>query len=265
MPELAEVEFMTRRLRDWLEGGAFRLEVLDPRLDPDGALLALAAQGDFPVTRVLRRAKYSLLQNDAHTLLLHYRMTGKVNRAPEPPKHTRARFYGDRETVNFIDLRRIGTLTPIPTPHLDDYFRRKKLGAELWPERRDGAWWRARFEGIRGPIKPALLRQDRVVGIGNILASETLWHARVSPDRPTNTLTLAEWSRLAEGLHTTVSAILSRETGDEIAYINDGATPESAGFHVYQRAGEPAPCCGRPISRRVDGGRGTFWCEGCQG
>lgn len=261
MPELAEVEFMTRRLGEWLEGDSFRLELLDPRLDPEGALASLVV---FPVARVLRRAKYSLLQNDAHTLLLHYRMTGKVNRAPTPPKHTRARFLGDRETVNFVDLRRFGTLALVPTPQLDDYFRSKKLGAELWPTRRDGAWWRARFEGLRIPIKRALLRQDRVVGIGNILASETLWRARVSPDRPTDALTDDEWARLAAGLHDMVFRVLEIETGDEIAYVNEGGSPEAAGFTVYQRAGAPAPCCGAPIARRVDAGRATFWCPACQ-
>lgn len=261
MPELAEVEFMTRRLDAWLADAPLQLELLDAKLDPSGALRSLPT---LHVQRVFRRAKYSIIEGVDDALVLHFRMTGKVLRGAELPTYTRARFVGARETVNFIDVRRFGTIERIPTDELEAFFKKKKLGAEVWPELRDGAWWQAQFEGIRAPIKAALLRQDRVTGLGNILASEVLFHARVAPDRSTADVTVAEWDALAKALHQTVKTILSTGAGDEIAYINEGASPEESGFFVYQRAGDAAACCGAPIERRVDAGRATFWCPTCQ-
>lgn len=281
MPELAEVEFMSRRLDEWLTGAPLQLELLDPKLDPNGDLRKLPT---LQVERVFRRAKYSVIQGASDSLVLHFRMTGKVLRsvgaaASNPsgeglsahqesgiavPKYTRARFVGARETVHFIDVRRFGTIERIPTSGLEAFFQSKKLGAEVWPERQSGAWWQAQFAGLKSPVKSALLRQDRIVGLGNILASEILFHARVSPDRPVNELLLTEWDALAEGLHQTVATILATGAGDAIAYVNEGASAEASGFQVYQRAGDAAPCCGGQIERRVDAGRATFWCPACQ-
>ena len=261
MPEIAEVEFMTRRLHDWLADAPLQLELLDPKLDPQGTLRSLPT---LVVRRAFRRAKYAILEGENDALVLHFRMTGKVLRGTELPKYTRARFVGERETVNFIDMRRFGTIERVPTAELEDFFEQKKLGAEVWPEARDGAWWQAQFDGIRSPVKAALLRQDRVTGLGNILASEVLFHARVAPDRSTADVTVEEWDALAKALHQTVKTILATGAGDEIAYINEGASPEESGFFVYQRDGKPAACCGGLIERRVDAGRATFWCPTCQ-
>lgn len=261
MPELAEVEFMSRRLREWLEDAELTLELLDPKLDPHGQLRALRP---FRVEEVFRRGKYSVLKGAQDTLLVHYRMTGKVLRGDTLPKYARATFVGERARVHFIDMRRFGTLERVPTETLESFFEGKKLGQEVWPMLRDGAWWKAQMSGLKIPIKAALLRQDRVVGLGNILASEVLFHARVAPDRPTHQVKESEWEAIAHALHQTVENILATETGDEIAYVNEGASAEDAGFFVYQRAGDAAACCGEPIERRVDAGRSTFWCPRCQ-
>lgn len=260
MPELAEVEFMAQRLDAWLGKAPLQLEVLDPKLACD-ELLSL---GTLDVDRVYRRAKYAIIESPTVSLALHFRMTGKVLPGRDAVKHTRARLVGGRTTVNFIDMRRFGTIERFVTSDAPAFFDGKGLGQEPWPERRTGAWWSAALSGLRGPIKAALLRQDRVVGIGNILAVECLHRARIAPARPVATVTDDEWDALADAFHAVVTMILSGAAGDEIAYINEGASPEEAGFLVYQREGAPAACCGRPVERVVEAGRSTFWCPQCQ-
>lgn len=260
MPELAEVEFMAQRLDAWLRDGDVTLEVIDPKL----ARPELLQLGTLDVQRVYRRAKYAIIESPTVSLAVHFRMTGKVLPSTTVVPHTRARFVGTRATINFIDMRRFGTLEPFDTQGADAFFAAKGLGLEPWPARRSGTWWKDALAGLKGPIKAALLRQDRVVGIGNILALECLHRARIAPTRPVPAIEDHEWTLFAAAFHEVVTMILSGAAGDEIAYINEGASPEASGFLVYQREGEPAACCGAPIERVKDAGRSTFWCPQCQ-
>ena len=265
MPELAEVEFMARRLDAWLKGAPMTVNVIDPKLDPTGALASAPAER---VQRVHRRAKYAVVEGENHRWVLHFRMTGKVVRwggaADEMPRHTRAILHTEDAHVAFVDMRRFGTFELVPSVQWATWEASKRLGDEPWPERRPASWWRERLGSLKTPIKKALMAQDRVVGLGNILASEVLFQARVSPRRPANTLGDEEWDAVSRALHETVGAVLEMQVGDEIAYVNEGASPEAAGFRVYGRAGEPAECCGGPIERIVESGRSTFWCPNCQ-
>lgn len=261
MPELAEVEFMARRLDDWLRGERVSVDIIDPKLDPRGALASWSQQ----VSRVYRRAKYAVIEGESDNLVLHFRMTGKVIRSPElQVRHGRALFRTSSERVHFVDMRRFGTMECVARSAQDAWEKTHRLGDEPWPEPRSGAWWQERLGERRAPIKKVLLEQNRVVGLGNILASELLFQARISPQRLAADVTIEEWAALSEALHTTVGKILSLQTGDEIAYVNQGASPQDAGFLVYGQEGASAPCCGAPILRSVDAGRSTFWCDHCQ-
>jgi formamidopyrimidine-DNA glycosylase len=118
----------------------------------------------------------------------------------------------------------------------------------------------------RGAIKPWLMRQDRLAGIGNIYASEALHEARISPLRAAGTLNLIE----VRDLHKALCAVLRR------AIRNGGTTfsdfQDSRGepgrhqrrLRVYERQGKPCRQCGRPIARIVQSGRSTFLCSSCQ-
>lgn len=262
MPELAEVEFMSRQLHRWLAGAPLSLEILDPKLDPSGALAAWAGGH---LRRAYRRGKYSLLVGDEAALVLHFRMTGKVTRVQgEMPKYARALLRSPKAEVAFCDARRFGTLELVPLDELHAWERSKKIGEEPWPELRSGEWWWERLGALRKPVKAALLAQDRVCGLGNILASEVLFQARVAPTRRACDVGVEEWDAISQALHQTVNGILEREQGEEIRYVNQGGSPQAAGFLVYGQQGEPAPCCGAPIARSVEAGRSTYWCPHCQ-
>lgn len=240
MPELPEVEILCRNLRRWLKGREVRLEDLD------------FGCGDrrMVVTEVRRRAKVALIQGN-ETWVVHLRMTGKV--VPSRPEgRTRARFHAGADSYDFEDTRRLGTLTVV------DRFDDTRLGPEPWPTRRDGSWWEQQLaRGGRGAIKPTLMRQELVAGLGNIAANEILFRAGIRPDRPTRAVT--RWQGLAEAAYDYLTETIRDEEGDEILYINQGGPNP---FRVYQRT--RCTACAGPVARSVQHGRATFSCGGCQ-
>jgi formamidopyrimidine-DNA glycosylase len=259
MPELPEVEIMARNLGRWLCGQTIEsVEVLDAKMAGAG----LDAMVGTTVTGARRRAKYAVVDLDCgSSLVLHYRMTGKTVLDPDRCRRARVRFQTHQGVVvAFEDQRRFGELWLLPTCELDSFFGAKGIGPEPWPEQREGPWWSGQLQGLRGPIKPALMRQDRVAGIGNIIASEALFLAVVGPQVSVPDLNCAEWDRIAIGVRTVIERTLSAESGDEIAYVNLGG---EGSFLVYGHAGEPCPRCQAPIERIVQSGRGTFYCPAC--
>ncbi len=267
MPELPEVEIMTRALGRWTRGRRLsRLDVLDTALELPVERVDGVVGG--AVGAAWRRAKYAVLELSGASLVLHFRMTGKLlQRAGGEPAPAGARLsliLDDDTAVDFVDPRRLGTAWLLDDEALAA--RLSSLGPEPWPERHDGGWWRVRLSGLRGPVKPALLKQDRVAGIGNILACESLWRAGVDPRRRVPDLTDSDWDGLAVAIPDAIDHVLAVEeplhdAQGSIAYVNQGGPNP---FSVYGRAGEPCPRCQSPIVRLTQAGRGTWWCPGCQ-
>lgn len=254
MPELPEVELLTRDLRRWLLHQPVTIDVIDPTVVRGDAPLP----GVLPVTRVWRRAKHAVLERGDQALVLHLRMTGKV--VPDRPQgRTRVRFHTPTAAYAFQDTRRLGELRGVPLGHVDALFA--ELGPEPFPERHDGDWWRRAVGGTRKAIKPALLDQHRVAGLGNIAGSEICWRAGVSPLRPVPSLSAAEWDALAAHAHAFLHDVVAHEAGQEIHYVSSGGDNP---FSVYGRAGQACPRTGGTIERVVQAGRSTFWCPAAQ-
>jgi len=110
----------------------------------------------------------------------------------------------------------------------------------------------------RGAIKPALLDQRVVAGVGNIYASEALWRARISPLAPAAALGPARLRRLAEAVRETVREALRVRGG---RYSRTGSSEH---FAVYGREGEPCRRCGGAVARTAQAGRSTYFCPRCQ-
>jgi len=214
--------------------------------------------------RAWRRAKYLLLEAGEHVVVIHLRMTGKLTPAPASGARVRARLRFDHgPAVAFVDARRLGELWVLPADALAAFLAGKRLGEEPWPQARDGGWWRARLAGLSGPIKPALLRQDRVAGLGNIAASEILWRAGVDPWARVPALTPAAWPRIAAGAREHLALALADAAREDFVYLTESRGASNP-FEVYGRVGRPCPRCGGVIERGVQSGRATFWCRGCQ-
>lgn len=255
MPELPEVEIMTRNLRTWLGEGPLRLEVVDPRL-----IKGAPPETAEAVRRVWRRAKYCVVERERDAWVLHFRMTGKVVLPREGGK-LRAVLSTSAQQVYFLDARCLGDLHVMPREALEGFLASKDLGPEPFPEAQSAAWWRARFQGLRGAIKPALMRQDRVAGLGNIAASEICFRAGVDPQTPVPQV--RSWGKIAHAAWAFLHEVIAQESGPEIHYVNEaGATNP---FQVYGRAGQACPRCGKVLLRFLQSGRSTFACPGCQG
>ncbi len=257
MPELAEVEIMRRNLEQWLCGAELWLEQLDPSWCKTREVELLQGK---EVSSVLRRGKQLIVSVGMWRLLLHFRMTGKVVLEDSAaPRKARAVFRARENRVLFVDQRRFGEAHVLTELELKE--RLAKLGPEPWPEIQSGRWWNKRFERVRMAIKPALLNQQRVAGIGNILASEILFAAKISPFRSTLRIEEAEWEIISEQTVAVINHVIREESSAEIQFVHEGG---GAGFSVYGKAGQPCVRCGTSLLRAQQAGRSTFWCASCQ-
>jgi formamidopyrimidine-DNA glycosylase len=270
MPELPEVETIVRQLRPAVEGRMIEfLEILDPRwsgpLAP--AVLVDVVTGRV-VRRLWRRGKYIVweLDDEIH-LLMHLRMTGTLLLdPPADPPHTRVVVGLTGTRVVFVDPRRFGTGELVVGLGALERFFDARLGVEPLDGEFSPQLLRAVARGRRGPIKPFLLDQRNVAGVGNIYADEALFRARVHPLRAAGSLTPKQYA----GLHAAVIASLEAGIDAQGASIDDFRHPDGVRgsfqdqFLVHRREGLPCPVCGTPIRKLVVAGRGTYVCEHCQ-
>lgn len=259
MPELPEVEDAAQRLRNAMVGQRISsVDVFHPsiaRTLTKGARRQLTGR---TVTSVSRRAKIQLVSlDDGRLLEVHFRMTGdwEIGRAGDPvPALERARITCDDGTrVSFVDARAFGVLRL----HEPGAFELPALGPEPLDAAFDTSVLAEALAPRRGPIKPVLLDQRVVAGLGNIYAAEALWVARIRPDVAANSLSRARVARLRDA----IQLVLREATGGR--YYERGGG-ERGGWRVYDREGAPCPRCSARITRVVQAGRSTYCCRRCQ-
>jgi formamidopyrimidine-DNA glycosylase len=262
VPELPEVEFAARVARVAAVGRTIAaVHVLHPAaLRSLSAIDAASIAGEI-VSAVHRRGKHQLIAlTSGRTLHVHFRMTGdwETGVASDPlPRHARVALeFTDGTRLALSDPRALAVVTLHPADHdpLPD------LGPEANDERFDGAWLRAVLAGRRGPIKPVLLDQRVVAGIGNIYAAEALWHARVDPRRPANRLSSERLTRVVAG----VQRVMQKAFRLAERYYGTAGPSDAIRFDVYDREGKPCRRCGSTIRRIVQAGRSTYYCGKCQ-
>ena len=190
-------------------------------------------------------------------------MTGRLSvreRLPREKTHLRAVIALDDGVVLFHDVRRFGTLRWLRDPEDAAPGAIDPLTPAFSP-----ASLATLLEGSRQELKPWLLRQDRLVGLGNIYASEILHLARLSPTRAAGSLGRDEVRRL----HDATRRVLTRAIDNcgttfsdfQDAYGVTGSYQEL--LEVYGREGEPCPNCREPVARLVQQQRSTFYCPSC--
>jgi formamidopyrimidine-DNA glycosylase len=289
MPELPEVEVLVRHLRPLLVGKTIRsvrvrrAKVLLPtsvaqlgRTLRGARFTAVARRGKFLVFTLRRR------RTGAISLLGHLGMTGRMYLAPAgavEPKHAAVVLELGREKFIFEDTRYFGRLTLAtgalarlgPEP-LGKYFSARSLAQALGDSRQ--------------AIKVKLLDQSVLAGVGNIYASEALFHARLAPSVPAGQLTRLEVRRLWRALRSVLrQAILrgstvplnfsgsaksrrpEREARLNLFYYGanqDTPLTYEERLRVYDREGKPCVRCGRAVRRIVQAARSTFFCPQCQ-
>ena len=270
MPELPEVE----TIRRVLETGAGNGPAIVGRRIHGGRLLwgktlATPSRRRFwsrlrgeEIQAVERRAKYLILRLRSETMLIHLRMSGDIivqERGAPLPNYSRLYLDLDRTwRLIFTDSRKFGRvwLTRDPQEILSP------LGPEPLDRRFRAPEFASRLRGRRRQIKPLLLDQTFLAGMGNIYTDEALHLARLHP------LTTADriGGKRANALLRAIRRVLRegiRRQGASIDWIYRGGGFQYH-FRVYQRTGEPCRTCGTPIRRIVVGQRGTHFCPRCQ-
>jgi formamidopyrimidine-DNA glycosylase len=270
MPELPEVETVVRGLRESLAGRTIiaatalwsRTVAVPPADDFERRIVGRR------VVSVARRGKYVVVKLDRGSLLVHLKMSGRLQIRPaaEPPdRHTRAILKLDNGwQLHFQDARKFGRIYLVDDP--------VQITGGLGPEPLDADFTLDNFCRLlvrrSGRLKPLLLNQAFLAGLGNIYADEALFAARLHPLRGAGSLLPAEQARLYESIR----AVLSRAIAGRGTTLDDRGYTDAAGLAgtyqdqiaVYGRKGEPCPRCGTPIERIVIGGRSSHFCPRCQ-
>jgi formamidopyrimidine-DNA glycosylase len=287
VPELPEVETVRRGLSELIIGKT----VLTVEHDtPKGFPNAAADVDQFliraKVTAVRRRAKVLLIDlSSGYTLVIHLKMTGQlVFRGVSiafgaghpnesligelPDRSTRVTWtFTDGSHLYFNDQRKFGWVRLVPTLEVPNIDFMKKVGPEPLESDFTVEAFTGRFtRRAKTSIKAALLDQTVVAGVGNIYADESLWGAKIHPQRLVASLTSDEFCRLYIELRAVMNLAIEKGGSTDKNYVNaEGKRGSYLTFaRVFRREGKPCPRCSVTIIKFKAAGRGTHICPHCQ-
>lgn len=276
MPELPEVETIVRRLRDGTQSHPpLPGQTIESALVTWARIIAQPDSGTFQsmligkhITDVCRRGKFLHFPLNEGHLIAHLRMSGdmrmersiSVEGQPQPTQaydRVVINFYSAWRLV-FVSVRKFGRMYYTSDP--------QSIFGDLGPEPLDAAFSSQRLHKMchaRGrQIKPLLMDQSFIAGLGNIYTDEALFRAKIHPLRTSDSLSANE----AEQLHHAIQDVLREgieQFGASLDWVYRGGTFQNY-FFVYGRAGEPCPKCNTPIEKILVGQRGTHFCPQCQ-
>jgi len=274
MPELPEVEHVVRALRRAVLGRrVLAAEIKLPRLLVGSSTTSLKRKlRGARIDAINRRGKYILIELDnQEVLLVHLRMTGKFlclgADMPLPPYAHMVFYLDDDRRLVFCDMRQFGRMRLLTTKALPALPQIEALAPEPLTDDFSLAYFLETLSKSRRCLKQLLLDQTRILGLGNIYASEALFLARISPLKAAQSLSKQRASRL----HQAIRDIL-QEAIDAGSTLRIDLTEANGSYfgtterfwRVYERAGEPCVNCGARIRRVVQGGRSTYFCPRCQ-
>ena len=275
MPELPEVEAMRRGIT--MAVGAIISSARQPksryrpiRIDPswEGVESGVVGRRIERVERIGKRVLIGL-SGDCW-LVIQPKMAGMLLAGDAPtPEHVRWQLdcQGASDcTITYWDRRGLGTLALWTDGQLKERLGGDAIGPDALVI--DGERLRAIFGGLKRPIKPALMDQMKLAGVGNLYASEILFRCGISPRRRCTRIGKRAWEAIA----TSTREILLDAIEQGGSTLRDGTylmvNGESGGYQgahqVYGREGLPCPRCGTAVRRIVQAQRSTFFCPGCQ-
>ena len=283
MPELPEVETIRRGLQKHIVG--HRIEQVEVRLKKilTGDLQHIIGAEIILVERFGKGLVITL--DNGYSMAIHIKMTGQlIYRGPEveknfhpslkiggqiPNKFTHVIFtlksQGHPAFLYYNDIRQFGWIKIVKKEEVKQLPFFKELGPEplkdLTQEMLTRIIWAS-----RGPIKPLLMDQKKIGGIGNIYANDALFQAKIDPRRKASSLSAIEIQQLFIAIEAVLRKSLSYGGASEVNFVN--ALGEDGGYQdhflVYGREGEPCQVCQTHIMKTRQAGRGTFYCPLCQ-
>jgi formamidopyrimidine-DNA glycosylase len=273
LPELPEVETVRKTLENLVLNKTIeQITIRWPKMiknptEIDQFIDALKGQ---TIKEIGRRGKFLIFYTDIYALVSHLRMEGKyaVYSKDEPfDKHTHVVFhFTDGTDLRYKDVRKFGTMhlfkkgTEFEAPPLID------LGPEPFSEGFTLDYLIQKLQKTNRKIKPTLLDQKIVVGLGNIYVDEALFRAKIHPETIANVLNIEQLLKLHQEIIKTLSEAVQKGGSTIRSYINSQG--EIGMFQlellVYGRKGESCKDCGQDLEKTVVGGRGTHFCPNCQ-
>lgn len=264
MPELPEVETRVRELRPLCQQQTIigvRAE-WERHLSPLSFTEFSAQVLGQTILGLTRRAKYLVFELTNGALLVHLRMSGDLavvaHELPYQKHDHTALLFASGSELRFNDARKFGRMTWVENS--------MQATAHLGPEPLADDFTPARFyemlQNTQRALKPLLLDQAFLAGVGNIYCDESLHAAKIHPLRRSNSLSEAEATRLWASIRQALQDGI-RRNGASIDWVYRGGSQQHH-FAVYGRSGQHCPTCGAPIVRTVVGQRGTHYCPQCQ-
>jgi formamidopyrimidine-DNA glycosylase len=272
MPELPEVETVCRGLSALITGATIKDVTLyrkDLRIPfPKDLSKKLAGR---TIKNISRRAKYLLFTlDDESVILAHLGMSGNFSVEKCTPKQLKKHDHliltlTDKRVVIYNDPRRFGLITWAAAKDIANHPLLAHLGPEPFSKDFSAKYLKAALLSRKAPIKPALMDQELVVGVGNIYASEALFLAGINPEKPAH-LAAKKADILVKVIQQVLGAAI--ESGGsslrDFLQVSGETGYFQHTFQVYERAGEPCFSCHSPIQATRQAGRSTFYCKRCQ-
>lgn len=265
MPELPEVESVRAQLDPELRGRLIEEVWTDPHPQMPREFIDVERAIGRTISEVGRRGKFLICPLDGDLeLVMHLGMTGSFRFDLDDP-YVRAFLYlDDGRALAFRDVRRFGRIAVVERGDYRLLPTLAMLGPEPLSDDFDPAEFAMTLAKTRAPIKPYLLSQRPVAGVGNIYADEALWLARIHPR------SRRVGVKRALSLHGAIRRVLSDSIAREGTTFRDyqmvnGESGRNASFLIaYGQEGRPCPRCHTPLKKIMLGGRGTTYCPHCQ-
>ena len=265
MPELPEVETIKGDLQETILGKKIlKVYVNDPRVirEPAPALFKKSLEGQT-IKNILRRAKLLVFElSNGSFLTIHLKMTGQLV-YPGGSKRSRVAFYlSGGKILDFNDDRLFGELRLVRD------WEKLKFVQALGPEPFDltCADFKDMLSKRKTEIKPLLMDQKFISGIGNLYAAEILFRAKIHPKRSAQSLTAQEKEALYKEMKKVLNSAIKHGGSSVDDYVRVSGKPgDYRRYHqVYGRGGKPCFLCKNPVKKITQGGRGTYFCAKCQ-
>lgn len=265
MPELPEVETIKRELEKAVLGKKITEVIINnPKVikEPKKEEFVKGLK-NANIKHILRKGKLLIMElSSGKSLTIHLKLTGQLI-YPGNCGASRVSFkFSDGRILDFNDRRLLGEL------RLVDDWGTLKFVDQLGPEAFDlsADKFKQILSNKKSKIKPLLMDQTFISGVGNLYAAEALFRARISPERATSSLSDKEKELLFKEIKDTLNEAIQHKGSSVDQYVQLSGRPgEYVPYHkVYDREGKPCLVCKTPIKRITLGGRGTYFCPKCQ-
>ncbi len=265
MPELPEVETIKKELEKVISGKKI-IEVIvnnpwvikEPKKED-----FIKSLKNTTIKNILRKGKLLILElSSGKSLAIHLKLTGQLI-YPGNVRQSRVSFkFSDGKFLDFNDRRLLGELRIVDDWHSLKFI--KELGPEPFDLTEEE--FKKMLSDKKTKIKPLIMDQTFISGVGNLYAAEALFRARINPEKPACSLSDKEKGLLFKEIKDTLNEAIKYQGSSVDQYVQlSGEAGGYVKYHkVYDREGKPCLVCKTPIKRIDLGGRGTYFCPKCQ-